>query len=164
MGGASACPKRAKPFWGRRLAVCCAHNLFAESEQIPHLQTEKCFLRRTRRRKKRIAFDLPPAGGKICEAFLTVSTLPEGEPSRGRRPRRSDSIGPVGRAEPTSLQALSVTFGDSSPRGRAKSTGPAALSGPGQALQPARAPSPWYNRRRKPSWVPSGASSCSSTY
>ena len=26
-----------------RLTVCCAHNLFAESEQIPHLQTEKCF-------------------------------------------------------------------------------------------------------------------------
>jgi hypothetical protein len=24
MGGASACPERAKPFWGRRLAVCCA--------------------------------------------------------------------------------------------------------------------------------------------
>ena len=25
-------------------AVCCAHNLFAESEQIPHLQPEKYFL------------------------------------------------------------------------------------------------------------------------
>ena len=29
------------------------------------------------------------------------------------------------------LQTLSVTFGDSSPRGRAKFVGPAALSGPG---------------------------------
>ncbi|MFR4353183.1 MAG: hypothetical protein ACLT21_00570 [Oscillospiraceae bacterium] len=47
--------------------------MFAESEQIPHLQTEKCFLRRTRRRKKRIALYLPPAGGKLCEAFLTDS-------------------------------------------------------------------------------------------
>ncbi len=45
--------------------VCCAHNWFAEGEPIPHLQTEKCFLRRTRRRKKRIAFNLPPAGGKL---------------------------------------------------------------------------------------------------
>ena len=67
--GAWDCPKRAKPFWDKRLAVCRAHNLFAESEQIPHLQTEKCFLRRTRRRKKRIAIYLPPAGGKLCEAF-----------------------------------------------------------------------------------------------
>ena len=67
------CPKRAKPFLDKRLAVCRAHNLFAESEQIPHLQTEKCFLRRTRRRKKRVALYLPPAGGKLCEAFLTDS-------------------------------------------------------------------------------------------
>ena len=71
----SACPKRALPFLDRRLAVCRAHNLFAESEQIPHLQTEKCFLRRTRRRKKRIAAYLPPAGGKRCEAFCCSSTL-----------------------------------------------------------------------------------------
>ena len=71
--GGSACQKRAWPFFDKRLAVCRAHNLFAESEQIPHLQTEKCFLRRTRRRKKRIALYLPPAGGKLCEAFLTDS-------------------------------------------------------------------------------------------
>ena len=71
--GGSACQKRAWPFFDKRLAVCRAHNLFAESEQIPHLQTEKCFLRRTRRRKKRVALYLPPAGGKLCEAFLTDS-------------------------------------------------------------------------------------------
>ena len=33
----------------------------------------------------------------------------------------------------TILDSLSVTFGDSSPRGRAKSVGPAAHSGPGRA-------------------------------
>jgi hypothetical protein len=53
----------------KRLAVCRAHNLFAESEQIPHLQTEKYFLPGTRPGKKWIKFDLPPAGGKLCEAF-----------------------------------------------------------------------------------------------
>ena len=39
----------------------------------------------------------------------------------------------VGKESPKRLQTLSVTFGDSSPRGRAKSVGPAALSGPGRA-------------------------------
>ena len=34
-------------------AVCCAHNLFAVGEQIPHLQPEKCFRPRTRRGRKR---------------------------------------------------------------------------------------------------------------
>ncbi len=38
------CPKRALPFWDRRLAVCRAHNLFAEGEQIPHLQPESIFV------------------------------------------------------------------------------------------------------------------------
>ena len=33
-------------------AVCCAHNLFAAGEQIPHLQTEKYFCPRTRRGQK----------------------------------------------------------------------------------------------------------------
>ena len=67
-----------QPFFGKRLAVCRAHNLFAESEQIPHLQTEKCFCdvhaqRKSpwgRRRKKRTKLALPPAGGKLCEAFF----------------------------------------------------------------------------------------------
>ena len=44
--------KKAKPFLDKRLAVCRAHNLFAESEQIPHLQTEKYFLPGTRPGKK----------------------------------------------------------------------------------------------------------------
>ena len=70
--------KRSKTFWDNRLAVCCAHNLFAESEQIPHLQTEKCFLRRTRRRKKRIKLALPPACGKLCEAFVPKGQCPFG--------------------------------------------------------------------------------------
>jgi hypothetical protein len=55
----------------KRLAVCRAHNLFAGSKQIPHLQTEKYFLPGTRPGKKWIALDLPPAGGKLCETFLT---------------------------------------------------------------------------------------------
>jgi hypothetical protein len=58
------------PFWGKRLAVCRAHNLSADGGQIPHLQTEKYFLPGTRPGKKWIKFDLPPAGGKLCEAFL----------------------------------------------------------------------------------------------
>jgi hypothetical protein len=44
--------KRAKPFFEKRLAVCRAHNLFADGEQIPHLQTEKNFLPGTRPGKK----------------------------------------------------------------------------------------------------------------
>ena len=36
-----------------------------------------------------------------------------------------------GNRQSAALQALSVTFGDSSPRGRAGSVGPAALGGPG---------------------------------
>ena len=36
------------------LASCCAHNLCACGTQIPHLQDEKCFARRTRRQAKRI--------------------------------------------------------------------------------------------------------------
>jgi hypothetical protein len=59
----------------KRLAVCRAHNLFAGSKQIPHLQTEKYFLPGTRPGKKWIALDLPPAGGKLCEAFLTSCPL-----------------------------------------------------------------------------------------
>jgi hypothetical protein len=79
-GGAhfSGCPKRAKPFWDKRLAACRAHNLFAESEQIPHLQTEKYFRPGTRPGRKWIAFHLPPAGGKLCEAILTEQRVPPG--------------------------------------------------------------------------------------
>ncbi len=33
----------------QRVTVCCAHNLFADGEQIPHLQPEQCFCPRTRR-------------------------------------------------------------------------------------------------------------------
>ena len=64
-------PKRAKPFWDKRLAVCRAHNLFAGGEQIPHLQTEKNFRPGTRPGRKWIALDLPPVGGKFCQAFGT---------------------------------------------------------------------------------------------
>ncbi|MFQ9053182.1 MAG: hypothetical protein ACLR5H_08495 [Oscillospiraceae bacterium] len=52
--------------------------MFAHGEQIPHLQTEKYFLPGTRPGKKWIAFDLPPAGGKLCEAFGT-SCIPRRE-------------------------------------------------------------------------------------
>ena len=40
----------------------------------------------------------------------------------------------VGKESPERLQTLSVTFSDSSPRGRAKFVGPAALSGPGRGI------------------------------
>jgi hypothetical protein len=38
-------------------AVCCAHNLFAVGEQIPHLQPEKYFLPGTRPGRKCSEFD-----------------------------------------------------------------------------------------------------------
>ena len=40
-------------------AVCCAHNLFAYGEQIPHLQPELCFCPRTRRGQKRFGLYAP---------------------------------------------------------------------------------------------------------
>ena len=64
------CQKRASPFLDKSLAVCRAHNWFDKGEPIPHLQTEKNFRPGTRPGRKWIAFDLPPAGGKLCEAFL----------------------------------------------------------------------------------------------
>ena len=39
-------------FFGKRIAVCCAHNLCAIGAQIPHLQPEKYFLSRTCRKRK----------------------------------------------------------------------------------------------------------------
>ena len=39
-------------FLTKGVAVCCAHNLCAAGAQIPHLQPEKYFLRRTCRRRK----------------------------------------------------------------------------------------------------------------
>ena len=51
-------------------------------EPIPHLQTEKNFRPGTRPGRKWIAFDLPPAGGKLCEALLKScparACLPQG--------------------------------------------------------------------------------------
>ena len=41
-------------------AACCAHNLFAVGEQIPHLQSERCFRPRTRRGQKRFGLYSPP--------------------------------------------------------------------------------------------------------
>jgi hypothetical protein len=64
----------------KKLAVCRAHNLFAGSKQIPHLQTKKYFLPGTRPGKKWIALDLPPAGGKLCETFLTSCKKRPAEP------------------------------------------------------------------------------------
>ena len=39
-----------------KAAPCCAQNLFAYCEQIPHLQGEKCFQPRTRRGRKQISY------------------------------------------------------------------------------------------------------------
>ena len=39
-------------FSDKKIAVCCAHNLFACGEQISHLQPEKYFLSRTCRERK----------------------------------------------------------------------------------------------------------------
>ena len=48
----------------------------------------------------------------------------------------------VGKESPKRLQTLSVTFGDSSPRGRAKSVGPAALDGGGLEGTPSQRAEP----------------------
>jgi hypothetical protein len=68
--------KKGVAFLNKRLAVCRTHNLSATGEQIPHLQTEKYFLPGTRPGKKWIALDLPPAGGKLCEAFSKAGRTP----------------------------------------------------------------------------------------
>ena len=43
-------------FSDKKIAVCCAHNLFAFGEQISHLQPEKYFLSRTCRERKYFEF------------------------------------------------------------------------------------------------------------
>ena len=45
---------RDAPAYAMGKQVCCAHNLFAESEQIPHLQPYLYFSLRTCRREKYI--------------------------------------------------------------------------------------------------------------
>jgi len=50
-------------------AVCYAHNLFACSEQIPHLQPEMCFCPRTRRGQKRFLLCFPLTR-KILRSFF----------------------------------------------------------------------------------------------
>ena len=40
-----------------------------KANKFPHLQTEKCFATYTPP-QKRIKLALPPAGGKLCEAFF----------------------------------------------------------------------------------------------
>ena len=103
---AGTCPRRMrlsekpKGFSDKRLAVCCAHNLPATGGQIPHLQPDKCFLPRTCRGRKRIVLFLPPAGGKLCEAFFDMQRR------RGHMPAadvyvmtmwsRSDPTGKIG--------------------------------------------------------------------
>ena len=57
------------------IAPCCAHNFCAFGTEIPHLQGEKSFLRRTRRRKKQIELYLRRARRKLCEAFDNPSAL-----------------------------------------------------------------------------------------
>ena len=77
-------------FSDKRLAVCCAHNLPAGGGQIPHLQTEKYFLSRTCRERKWLSNFLPPAGGKLCEAFLLSGTRRAPFPVPGEeRPRKT---------------------------------------------------------------------------
>ncbi|MGM9578824.1 MAG: hypothetical protein ACI3VS_05500, partial [Evtepia sp.] len=44
--------EKALPFPTGEAAACCAHSLSAKGEQFAHLQSEKYFSRRTRRREK----------------------------------------------------------------------------------------------------------------
>ena len=50
--GAFETVEKTPSFSGKRLAVCCAHNLCAIGAQIPHLQPEKYFLSRIYRERK----------------------------------------------------------------------------------------------------------------
>jgi hypothetical protein len=57
--------------------------LVRHGEPIPHLQTERNFCPGTRPGQKWIAFHLPPAGGKLCEAFWDKLHPPAGNPAGG---------------------------------------------------------------------------------
>ena len=85
--GGLCCPKRAMPFLDKKPTVCRAHNWFAMGEPIPHLQTERNFCPGTRPGQKWIAFHLPPAGGKLCEAFWDKL-----HPPREKLPTHKDNI------------------------------------------------------------------------
>jgi len=56
-------------------AVCCAHNLFAIGEQIPHLQPEKYFLPGTRPGRKCFSLYFPLAR-KTLRGFFDSLTTP----------------------------------------------------------------------------------------
>ena len=51
------------------LAACCAHNLSPSGGQIPHLQSEMCFLPGTRPDRKRIGLYLPPMAANSARLF-----------------------------------------------------------------------------------------------
>ena len=50
--GPARLSKKPPGFSGKRLAVCCAHNLPVRDGQIPHWQPERYFLSRTCRERK----------------------------------------------------------------------------------------------------------------
>ena len=67
--------KKGKALFGKRLAVCRAHNLFAESEQIPHLQTEKYFCQ-VHAPAKNDSILFAACGRQTLRGFWTISTPP----------------------------------------------------------------------------------------
>ena len=54
-------------------AVCCVHNLFVYSEQIPHLQPDMCFCPRTRRGQKPFPICFPLTREILRSFFYSLS-------------------------------------------------------------------------------------------
>ena len=74
--GASSLSEKPCRLFRQFFAVCCAHNLFALGEQIPHLQPEKCFSPRTRRGRKR--FELySPLSRRTLRGFFDSLKAPQ---------------------------------------------------------------------------------------
>ena len=71
----SACRKSGKATFSRGIRPGCAQELSANSGQFPHLRAEKCFLRRTRRRRKRILISFAPAGANSARLFRQSGTV-----------------------------------------------------------------------------------------
>ena len=65
----AACRKSGKATFSREIRPGCAQEQSAYSGLLPHLRADKCFLRRTRRRRKRIFISFAPAGANSARLF-----------------------------------------------------------------------------------------------
>src|SRR5699024_3765058 len=68
-GSGSDCRKTPCGLFRQTLAACCVHNLSPSGGQIPHLQSEMCFLPGTRPGRKRIGLYLAPMAANSARLF-----------------------------------------------------------------------------------------------